>query len=189
MAIIGLLGGSFNPAHIGHIQISSYAKKQLKLDELWWIITPHNPNKNKSDLRPLEERMQYAKQIDKPDYIRVKTLEEDGENNYSSLLIKKLRKEYKHDKLIWLMGADNLESFHLWYNWQDIIKMINIAVFPRNNALEHPNILQKEYSQYFISPDKASLLRYKNPPYWTILKMKKINISATEIRENANNIK
>jgi len=186
MATIGLVGGSFNPAHYGHIEISKQAKTQLKLDEVWWIVTPQNPIKDRKSLAPAKERLEFAINLDKPDFIKVKLLEKNKESNYSIDLINKLLEENQNHKFIWLMGADNLAIFHSWRNWQQIVESVNIAIFPRNNDLAKQNILQENYSDYLLESDKASLLREKSPPYWCIIPMEKINISATEIRNGHN---
>ncbi len=179
---IGILGGSFNPCHNGHIYISKNAIKELKLDEIWWVITPLNPLKKKTDLASVKNRVLNAKKIQKPDFIKVKLFEKQNEQNYSIDLIRNIKEKNNSDRFIWLMGADNLVNFARWKSYQDIIKEINIAVFPRENYLEKENILNRDYNNYFLESKFASLLKDKNPPYWTIIKMDKIDISATEIR-------
>ena len=179
---IGLLGGSFNPCHNGHIHIAKNALKELELDEIWWVITPLNPLKKKTDLADIQNRVLNAKKIQKPDFIKVKLFEKPNEQNYSINLIRDIKKKYNFDSFIWLMGADNLVDFTKWKSYQDFIKEINIAIFPRENYLEEENILNIDYHNYFLESKFASLLKDKNPPCWTIIKMDKIDISATKIR-------
>ncbi|MBL6621339.1 MAG: nicotinate (nicotinamide) nucleotide adenylyltransferase [Rickettsiales bacterium] len=179
---IGLLGGSFNPCHKGHIHISKNALKELKLDEIWWVITPLNPLKEKSDLADIKDRVLQAKNIQKPYFIKVKLFEKPNEANYSVDLIRSIKAKYHSDRFIWLMGADNLVNFVKWKSYQDIIKEINIAVFPREDYLKQENILNTDYHNYFLESEFASLLKDKHPPYWTVIKMNKIDISATKIR-------
>ena len=115
--MIGLLGGSFNPPHQGHKYISEIALNQFGLSELWWLVTPQNPLKNKEEYLPLLERMQKAKAITADNQkIKIKSLEDSEKDNYSHIIIKKLLKENRDKEFIWLMGADNIINFHICYN-------------------------------------------------------------------------
>lgn len=186
MAAIGLLGGSFNPAHYGHIAISEHACKELDLDEIWWVISPLNPLKESEKLANISQRISFAQNITKPDFIKVKLLEPLKQKSYSINLINHLQKKYKEHNFIWLMGADNLANFTSWYNYEKIIQTINIAIFPRNNYLNSPNIFNEKYKNNFINNVNIKKLKMAKPPAWSIIPMTLINISATEIR-NGNN--
>ncbi len=181
MKNIALLGGSFNPAHQGHLNISIYSKEKIKfIDEIWWIITPHNPLKKTEDFLDLTERVNQAKKIcQNYDFIKIKLLEEET-NNYTISLLKKILAKDK--KFFWLMGADNLANFHLWKNWQEIANLINIIVFPREDFLTNLKnmIFYKNFADFLIKD--VNLLKNKKPPYWFITDMKKNFISATKIR-------
>jgi nicotinate-nucleotide adenylyltransferase len=129
---IGLLGGSFNPAHAGHVHISLEAMKRLKLDGVWWLVSPANPLKNPLDYAPFEQRMRDAKTITSihPN-IAISDIEQRINTRYSIDTINYLKMHHPHIEFIWLMGADNLVSFHKWKAWQNIIAHIPIAVFNR----------------------------------------------------------
>ena len=187
MAVIGLIGGSFNPAHTGHIEISKNAFKSLRLDEVWWIVSPLNPLKKNSELKNINERVDFARKLNKPDFIKVKLLENAGEKSYSINLIKKLLSTFKEHKFIWLMGADNLANFNRWYMYEEIINLINIAIFPRNEDLGLPNIFNELYNDSQIKFSEINKLSNINPPAWSIIKMQKINISSTAIRNGTHN--
>ena len=127
---IGILGGTFDPAHKGHLKISIQAKKKFKLKKVIWAITKKNPFKSESKSN-LRNRTQFAKKlIDKNDYIKVKFYEEKIGSNRTVDLIKHLSKEKKNE-IYFIMGADNLINFHKWYKWKSIIKKCNILVFDR----------------------------------------------------------
>ena len=127
---IGILGGTFDPAHKGHLEISKRAKKGFRLKNIVWAITKQNPFKDESKSN-LKKRMQFAKKmIGKNNYIKVKFYEEKIGSNKTIDLIKYLTKE-KNNEIYFIMGADNLINFHKWYKWKSIIKKCNILVFDR----------------------------------------------------------
>ena len=127
---IGILGGTFDPAHKGHLEISKQAKKIFKLKNIVWAITKKNPFKSESKSN-LKNRIQFAKKIiGKNDYIKVKFYEEMIGSNRTVDLIEHLIKDKKYD-IYFIMGADNLINFHKWYKWKSIIKKCNILVFDR----------------------------------------------------------
>ena len=176
---IGILGGSFNPMHSGHITIAKEAKK-IGCDEIWLIITPQNPLK-KTTIKPIEERYKEALKFEKPDYIKIKILEESDKQNYSYNLITELING--SDKKIWLMGGDCLQNFHLWYKWQEIAEMINILIFPRNNISYKETIFYQKFHKFYLQEAQIKDILTKPSPCWTIAKMKEINLSSTMIRK------
>ena len=131
MKKIGLLGGSFDPPHRGHLFISNEAKKVLQLDEIWWLVTPQNPLKI-SKPATYEERLQNCKQITKNFPIKILEVEKKIKSQYSYQTIKFLIQYYKNIKFFWLMGADNLVNFHEWEEWQSIFHIIPIVIFRRH---------------------------------------------------------
>ena len=179
---IGILGGSFNPAHFGHRYISLIALRKMGLDQIWWIVTPHNPHKNKSDLIHLDTRLAKAKMIANHHKIKIKSLENKTTPNYSYYLIKNLLKKHPDHNFVWLMGADNLYNFDKWHRWNDIANKIAIIIYPRDNltlkAL-HGKFAVK-YRKNFIS--NINMIRYSEKPCWSILPGKKQDISASKIR-------
>ena len=166
---IGILGGTFDPAHIGHIKISKIAKKKFQLDKIVWAVTNKNPFKKKS-LLSLKKRMKYAKKItNKLKFIDVKFYENKIKSNKTINLINYFKKINKNLKIYFIMGADNLITFHKWYKWKTISKKCNIIVFDREGY--------KSKSLKSIAFKKLNHNRLK------FIKFKKINISSSKLRK------
>ena len=115
---IGLLGGSFNPPHVAHRAISLFAIKRLKLDRVWWLVTPGNPLKDQGALHDLEERMAAARKMANDPRIDVSCLESVIRTRYTVDTITYLRRRASGLRFVWIMGADNLAQFHRWQNWR-----------------------------------------------------------------------
>ena len=171
---IGLLGGSFNPAHAGHAYISENALSSLKLDEVWWLVSPLNPFKDEKDMQPLPQRLAYAKHFNANPAVKVTDLEREIGTRYTVDTLEYLTEKYHDTDFVWLMGDDLLPEFHLWKDWQRILALADVAVFPRvmtERELESiPAVrLMKENGKW----------HYINiPPY---------HLSASEIRPSNNN--
>ena len=183
MKKIGLLGGSFDPPHKGHIFISQEAKKILKLDEVWWIVTPQNPLKI---LKPAtyQERVNNCRDITRNYPIKIKEIEKKIGSDYSYKTINYILHHYANIKFFWLMGADNLISFHKWQNWEKIFKNMSIVIFKRHgyNSKALKSIASKKYNHTRILKSKINLDDFSKLPSWTIIENKEIKISSTEIR-------
>ena len=184
MKNIGLLGGSFDPPHKGHLYISLEAKKILKLDEIWWLVTPQNPLKiNKP--ASYSERLRNCKLIVKNQPIKVKEIEKKINSKYSYQTIKYINKHYKNLNFFWLMGADNLINFHQWQNAHRIFNEIPIVVFRRYGY--NDKALKSNTSNfcknYKINNKQLHISDFSKLPAWTIIQNKEIKISSTEIRK------
>ncbi|WP_269450172.1 MULTISPECIES: nicotinate-nucleotide adenylyltransferase [unclassified Sphingomonas] len=132
MKRIGLLGGSFNPAHRGHRNLSLHALRALGLDEVWWLVSPGNPLKSGvSDMAPFEARLASARRMARHAPIRVSAIERRLKTRYTVDTLDKLPGLYPRHRFIWLMGADNLVHFHEWRGWRDIARQVPIAVIAR----------------------------------------------------------
>lgn len=133
---IGLLGGSFNPAHSGHLYVSETALKQLKLDSVWWLVSPGNPLKASSGMAPFASRLKSAEAIAgrHPD-IHVSALEEILGTRYTIDTVGALIRRFPRVQFVWLMGSDNLAQFSRWRRWQDLARMIPIAVVQRPGSI------------------------------------------------------
>lgn len=131
MKRVGLLGGSFNPAHRGHRQLSLAAIDALALDELWWLVSPGNPLKDGTDMAPYEARIESAEVIAHGTPIRVSDFEREAGTRYTIDTLRALLGENPDDRFIWLMGADTVAEFHRWKDWCDIARLVPIAVLPR----------------------------------------------------------
>ena len=165
---IGVLGGTFDPAHKGHLEISKKAKKLFELKKIIWAITKKNPFKNESK-SSLKNRMQFAKKlIGKNEYIKIKFYEEKISSNKTIDLIKYLNKDKKFE-IYFIMGADNLINFHKWHKWKSISKKCNILVFDRlgYKAKSLKSITFKQISEKSLK----------------FINFKKVNISSSQLRK------
>tara|TARA_B100000482_G_C12577467_1_gene286461 strand:+ start:736 stop:1353 length:618 start_codon:yes stop_codon:yes gene_type:complete len=182
---IGVLGGSFNPAHEGHIHISNIALKEFKLDEIWWLVSPQNPLKNNFTKIKLKKRINYAKQISNGYKIRVEDLESKFKTNLTSKTLKIILERYKGTKFIWLMGADNLKEINRWFNWKNIFNTMPIAVFDRG-VYSYSIINSIAGKRYFskLHKRKNSLSIFNKPlPSWKFIHNIKNPTSSTYIRK------
>jgi nicotinate-nucleotide adenylyltransferase len=128
---IGLLGGSFNPAHGGHRAISLFAIRALGLDELWWLVSPGNPLKDPAGMAPLAARLASARRQARGAPIRPTAVEAELGTRYTVDTLKALKKRYPKHHFVWLMGADNLLQFDRWRAWREIARTVPIAVIAR----------------------------------------------------------
>jgi nicotinate-nucleotide adenylyltransferase len=132
MARIGLLGGSFNPAHAGHRRISLDAMAALGLDEVWWLVSPGNPLKEGAkDMAPFEARLAAAAAMAKRSRIRVSDFEQRAGTRFTIDTVQLLKRRYPTHRFIWLLGSDTLPNFHLWRGWRDLAREVPIAVIRR----------------------------------------------------------
>ena len=166
---LGILGGTFDPPHKGHLYISKVALKKLKLNKIIWLITKQNPLKTKPYLN-IKTRKKLAKKIVKKEKkIFIESLDNKVKSSNTYKLLRYLKNKNKKTKLFFLIGADNLVKFHKWYNWKKIPKIAKIIVFPR-----------KDYSLDNINSIALKNLEKKD---WIYIKTKKINISSSLIRK------
>ena len=184
MKSVGLLGGSFDPPHKGHLYISVEAKKNLQLNEIWWLVTPQNPNKL-SKPASYNERIHNCKKIVKKYPIKIIEIEKKIQSKCSFQTISYLIKHYKNINFFWLMGADNLISFHKWQKWRDIFNSIPIVIFQRHgyNTKALKSIASKNYQIYKITNNYLNTTSVDRLPNWIWLDNKEIKISSTEIRK------
>ena len=166
---IGILGGSFDPAHKGHLKISVEAKKKFRINKIIWAVTKKNPFKSKCHFT-LKKRIALAKKISKKNkFISVKFFEDKIQSNKTIDLINYLKKKNRTEEIFFLMGADNLISFHRWHKWKIISSKCNILVFDRTNY--------KSKSLKSVAFKKLNKKRLK------FVKFKKINISSSKLRK------
>jgi nicotinate-nucleotide adenylyltransferase len=131
MKRIGLLGGSFNPAHRGHRRASLAAARALGLDEVWWLVSPGNPLKSAKDMAPFDARLASAQAMARRAPIRVSDFEARAGTRYTIDTLSKLLRRYPNGRFIWLMGADTVAQFHHWKAWRKIAQLVPIAVIAR----------------------------------------------------------
>ncbi len=128
---VGLLGGSFNPAHEGHVHVSEVALKRLGLDYVWWLVTPQNPLKSVSGMAPLHDRVRTARRVARHPRIVVMDIEHDFRTHYSYDTLCALQKRFPQLDFVWLMGSDNLDIFRRWHRWAEFAHRVPIAVIQR----------------------------------------------------------
>jgi len=181
---IGLLGGTFDPPHDGHMHISEVALKRLGLDRLWWLVTPGNPLKDRSDMTKFKTRLKKARKFACHPRIDVTGFEAARGSAYTAQTLAFLVERYPAVRFIWVMGADNLAGFHKWHLWREIMCSMPIAVVDRPGyrfaALSGP--AAQTFAHYRVEEsDAAGLYRYR-PPAWTMLTLPLSFLSSTELR-------
>jgi nicotinate-nucleotide adenylyltransferase len=183
---IGLLGGSFNPAHAAHRDISLTALKRLGLDQVWWLVTPGNPLKDVSNLTGLGERVAAARKAARHPRITVTGFDGGSGSHYTVDLLKALKQRYPGVHFVWLMGADNLAGFHRWKAWPEIFGLVPIAVLDRPGfrlkALA--SRAAQRFAPYYVDETDAAGLALLVPPAWTVLSHRLSGLSSTALREN-----
>ena len=181
---VGLLGGSFNPPHDGHRAISLFALKRLRLDRVWWMVTPGNPLKENGALRALTERMKAARAVANDPRIEVSCLETVIRTRYTIDTINFLHRRASDLSFVWIMGADNLAQFHRWQDWQRIAAQVPIAVVDRPptsfRALASP--AAQALARYRLPENEAARLADRQAPAWVFLTGLKLDLSSTDLR-------
>ena len=181
---IGLFGGSFDPAHDGHRRVSLEALKRLRLDQVWWLVSPQNPLKPNAPSDDLARRMAAAAVVARHPRIRVTGIEAELGTAYSAETLARLLPRLSGIRPVWMMGADNLASFHRWRDWQRIAATLPIAVFNRPGealrALAAP--AAQTLARFRVEAADAPALAAIPPPAWVFLPSPHIDISSTALR-------
>jgi nicotinate-nucleotide adenylyltransferase len=184
---IGLVGGSFNPPHMAHRIISQVALKRLGLDRVWWIVTPGNPLKSRTDLLPLGERVTLARAMAADGRIVVTDVEKHLASSFTAGTLAHLVMRHPETRFVWVMGADCLAGFHRWKQWRDIFRTMPIAVVDRPGwrlpGLASP--AARAFASRRIPEGAAMCLADVEPPCWAMLTSPLMAISSTEIRTRA----
>ncbi len=183
---IGLLGGSFNPAHDGHRYVSQVALARLGLDEVWWLVSPQNPLKPEAGMAPFESRYESAVSVVRDRRIRVSAIEAELGTRYTSDTLKALRIRYPAARFVWLMGADNLIQIPRWRAWTQIFNTIPIAVIARDSydsrALSELAAVRFRHARL---PERAArLLPAAVTPAWAFLRIRPHPATATDLRRS-----
>lgn len=184
---IGLLGGSFNPAHEGHRHVSLLALQKLKLDEIWWLVSPQNPLKPRNDMAPLKDRLRQARKIVARDRrIKVTDIETTLGTRYTADTIEALQRQFPRLRFVWLMGADNLAQISRWDRWQSIFQAVPIAVFDRPAySLSALNAkAAQRFAQQRVAAERAGAIAGSRPPVWSFIRCRLHPASATQIRRS-----
>jgi nicotinate-nucleotide adenylyltransferase len=183
-ARVGLLGGSFNPPHEGHVHISLAAMKGLELDAVWWLVSPQNPIKPFKP-SPLEERVGLCRDLVEHPNILVSDIEKDFGTTITYYSILKLKKLFPHTEFVWISGMDNALGLHKWHHWKDLLSEICMVHLTRNPARSLvkscPYRMYEKQKHVFI--DRGGKLPLDSRTTYWMMQKKMVNISSTEIRE------
>lgn len=181
---IGLLGGSFNPAHEGHREISLLALKRLALDAVWWLLSPGNPLKDAAGYAPYDERLRTARRVADHPRIIVSNFEERKGLQYTVDTLETLRALWPQIDFVWLMGADSLASFHRWRDWKKIAGLAPIAVFnrPGFETAWKTAPAADELAAFRHQEEAAADLARLEPPAWVFIAESQNPQSSTALR-------
>lgn len=179
--VVGLLGGSFDPAHRGHVHITEEALKRMGLDRVWWLVSPGNPLKPKGPA-PLAERMRQARRLVSDPRVTVTDLESRLNTRFTAETLEKLIRLYPGVRFVWLMGADNLVQFHRWNRWQDILRMVPVGVLARPGwgIAARNSRAARIFRQQGV--DRGVVLRRHAPPAWCFVNLPMDSMSSSAIR-------
>jgi nicotinate-nucleotide adenylyltransferase len=183
-ARIGLLGGSFNPAHAAHRHISLIALRRLGLDAVVWLVSPQNPLKSKSGMASLERRLARAREVALHPRIHVSAIERALGTRFTIDTVKALKRRFPKARFVWLMGSDNLAELHRWRRWEEIAALMPFAAIARprftTRALRSRAAAQLRDAR--LRPEQAKLLAEASPPAWIFLQERLDPSSATALR-------
>ncbi len=181
---IGLLGGSFNPAHGGHRAMSLYALNRLGLDAVWWVVSPQNPLKSPRDMAPFEKRILQAKKIARHPKIIVTDIEAQLNTRYTVDTLRKLSRQFPKTRFVWLMGSDNMQQIPRWRRWPEIFGLAPVAVFrrPGYGVGRGRGLAANRFNSSWHSMRYAKQLADMEAPAWLVLDNPLNMLSATEIR-------
>lgn len=178
---IGLFGGSFNPAHAGHLLVAETARKRLKLDQVWWVVARGNPLK--SDHGDYAARLASARVLARSPGMRVTDLEAQLGLTYSIDTLRALQKAAPEARFVWLMGADNLAGFQRWKDWEEIAHRVPIAVIGRPGArITRATAFARKFGRHRLPEANAAELPHSTPPAWVYIRVRESALSSTALR-------
>lgn len=180
---IGLFGGSFNPAHQGHYAVALYALKTLRLDWVWWMVSPQNPLKDPSITDEYDKRLAYTRRIARHPRFIVTDIEKQMQTRYTEETLERLKALSGDAQFVWIMGADSLGQLHRWHHWLDIVDMVPLAVLARPGysikALR--GVAATRFAARRVSAPSSVL--NGDTPRWTFITMPLRKESSTAIRK------
>ena len=182
---IGLLGGSFDPPHAGHVHITREALRRMRLDRVWWLVSPGNPLKERGPA-DIERRMEACRRILQHPRVAITDIESRLGTRYTADTLARLQRLYPQARFVWLMGADNLVSFHRWEHWDWIIENVPIGVLARPDQQVRAGLspAARAYRHYRLPERSARALPSCPAPAWSLLVGPTVRISSTELRRN-----
>ncbi|GGH35996.1 nicotinate-nucleotide adenylyltransferase [Cribrihabitans marinus] len=181
--VVGLLGGSFDPPHQGHVHITRESLKRFGLDHVWWLVSPGNPLKARGPAA-LDRRMTAARGIMQHPRVRVTDLEARLRTRATADTLAELRQVYPGVRFVWLMGADNLAQLHLWQNWRSIMETVPVGVLarPGDRISARMSVAARAYKSYRLDGQASHLLGRANAPAWCFVNVPLISVSSTQLR-------
>lgn len=181
--VIGLLGGSFDPPHAGHLHISREALKRFGLDRLWWLVSPGNPLKAHGPA-PLDHRMAAARALVDHPRITVTDIEAQTGTRHTAATLRALRSLCPGVRFVWLMGADNLAQFHLWQDWREILDTVPVGILARPGQRISARLspAARIYAKARLSARDSKALGRATAPAWCFLNVPMMDISSTRLR-------
>ena len=186
---IGLFGGSFNPAHAGHMHVADCGLKDVGLDRVWWMVSPQNPLKPKQP--SYESRVKTVEALELSARMEISHAERDFGTQYTIDLIRKLQSRYPQTRFVFLMGADNFAQLPKWKEWRNIIARVPIAVISRPGDGVKPRLSQtaRMYGDARLAEEHSHFLANLVPPVWTFLTPPLNSLSSTALRKAVANNK
>jgi len=180
---IGLLGGSFDPPHAGHVHITREALKRFGLDAIWWLVSPGNPLKARGPA-PLERRMDAARTLMQHPRVFVSDAEAQIGSRYTAETLRILRAARPGARFVWLMGADNLAQFDRWQDWRDIIESVPVGVLARPDArtAARRSKAARIYAAHRLPGRQSQRLAQMDAPAWCFINVPMLSISSTRLR-------
>ncbi len=184
---IGLLGGSFDPPHRGHVHITLEALKRFGLDQVWWLVSPGNPLKAAGPAA-LDRRLAAARTIMQHPRVRISDFEARAGTRYTAETLRALMRRYPATRFVWLMGADNLAQLHLWQDWQWIVETVPIGVLarPGQQISARLSVAANRYERFRLRGREAMLLARSAPPAWCFVNLPMVDESSSAIRAAGN---
>lgn len=181
---VGLLGGTFDPPHAGHVHVSELALNRLGLDRLWWMVTPGNPLKQRADMASFVDRLDAARALIRHPRIDITGFEAATGSAYTADTIAFLRRRYPGTRFVWIMGADNLASFHLWDRSDDIMTRVPVAIIdrPGYRLAACASRTSIRFADAYVEETDAPGLKSIKPPAWTFLTVPLSSLSSTALR-------
>lgn len=180
---IGLLGGSFDPPHQGHVHITLWALRTLRLDRVWWLVSPGNPLKPRGPAE-IERRLEACRALIRHPRVVVTDIERHLGSRYTARSLDALSLRYPGVRLVWLMGADNLVSFHRWEDWGHIMRRYPVGVLARPGEQLRAGLspAARCFGRYRLRQSDAAALGRVPPPSWVLLTGPMSPASSTDIR-------
>lgn len=181
---IGILGGSFNPAHEGHLHLSLEALKRLQLDFVWWLVSPQNPLKSEQGMAAFALRYASAELAARHPRIQVSDLETRIDTRFTADTMRQICRMFPRTQFLWLMGADNLGQFHQWQRWHEIMKTVPVAIFdrPSYSIAALNSKIPTYYRRRRHGPGGWRHIARSPLPVWTFITCPRHPASATQIR-------